>query len=484
MGQRIKKSIATGATLLTLGAGGTIAVDSQINPYTDMGDRQAMAIAQDLPEAGEAKVELIKERPEVRLKKWSGEVDLGVRYDGVKSAGSRALLTNRMEWKSQKEEVHAYPKDNGDFEIEVVLKEKPKTNKFDFQLDGYQDLDFFYQPALTPEEIEQGAERPENVVGSYAVYHKSKSNHVIGKTNYATGKAFHIYRPKAIDANGNEVWATLDYKNGVLSVTVPQEFLNTAVYPVLVDPTFGYNTIGGSTERIADRYGSNASDSDHVRVGYTLEGVSGQVTAITAYLGQYESGNAKASVVINQKDGGGANTHTQVGDYSERNDIPMAEDWRVFNYSATISDGNNYILNIVGDGSSLPFSSYNELYTYYDEVMSGPTNDYYMTYPYPSYSVESPWVASPKGNYDYDGWSDFEGYTFPLNFIVNNNGLVYKCKLSHLWDANKEPGVSPGWQTYWEELPSKKQYSIYATYTEVGEPPAATPIYEDFWDDE
>ena len=80
------------------------------------------------------------------------------------------------------------------------------------------------------------------------MYQKTKANHRVGSTNYATGKAFHVYRPQAIDANGAEVWAELNYDNGTLSVTVPQKFLEEAVFPVRVDPTFGYTTCGAAQE--------------------------------------------------------------------------------------------------------------------------------------------------------------------------------------------------------------------------------------------
>src|SRR3990167_10044130 len=145
-----------------------------------------------------------------------------------------------MEWKDVREEVHAYPINNENFEIEIILKDRPDINTFDFTIDGADNLDFFYQPPLTQKEIDEGASRPDNVIGSYAVYHKTKANHRVGSINYATGKAFHIYRPKATDANGAEVWAELNYPNGTLTVTVPQKFLDDAVYPVRVDPTFGY----------------------------------------------------------------------------------------------------------------------------------------------------------------------------------------------------------------------------------------------------
>jgi len=238
-------------------------------------DRFEVRIPQSLPEAGEAKVEMIRSRPEVRFKKWNGEVNLGVRYAKVQGAGVQ--VGNRTEWRGAKEEVHAYPIDDENFEIEVVLKEKPDTNVFEFQIDGAEDLDFFYQPELTQDEIDEGASRPENVVGSYAVYHKTKANHRVGSINYATGKAFHIYRPKAIDANGVEEWAELLYDSGVLSVTVPQSFLDEAVYPVRVDPTFGYTTIGGT--------GSNIGE-DTIRLSSTWAAPeNGIVEKLTVYLG-------------------------------------------------------------------------------------------------------------------------------------------------------------------------------------------------------
>jgi hypothetical protein len=204
-----------------------------------------------------------------------------VSYEKVKAKGSRKLFTDRMEWKDSKEEVHAYPLDakagmeDGGFEIEVVLNEKPDTNVFDFKIEGAEDLDFFYQPALTQEEIDGGASRPENVVGSYAVYHNEKKDHRIGGTDYATGKAYHIYRPRVIDAGGVEQWAALSYENGTLSITVPQTFLDDAAYPLRVDPTFGNTNIGATTGSIEDAFAG---------ADYTLTAGTGVVSTLHAYV--------------------------------------------------------------------------------------------------------------------------------------------------------------------------------------------------------
>jgi hypothetical protein len=84
--------------------------------------------------------------------------------------------------------------EDGGFEIEIILQEKPKSNVFAFQIEAAQDLDFFDQPKLSPEEIAEGAVRPENANGSNAVYPKTKANHRVGDTLYSTGKACHTYR--------------------------------------------------------------------------------------------------------------------------------------------------------------------------------------------------------------------------------------------------------------------------------------------------
>ena len=68
--------------------------------------------------------------------------------------------------------------------------------------------------------IDDGEDRPENVIGSYAIYHKTKVNYCTncGTLNYATGKFGHFYRPKIIDKDGNWVWGILVYTEGKFTV--------------------------------------------------------------------------------------------------------------------------------------------------------------------------------------------------------------------------------------------------------------------------
>jgi hypothetical protein len=129
------------------------------------------------------------------------------------------------------------------YEVNLILNKPPPTNIFYYPI-TVKNAEFYYQPPLTPEEVAQGCVRPENVVGSYAVYGPKKDN------EYGTGKIMHIYRPKVTDAKGAWVWGALDYKDGVLSVTVDPVWLSKAVYPVTIDPTFGYTSQGASSTTI------------------------------------------------------------------------------------------------------------------------------------------------------------------------------------------------------------------------------------------
>lgn len=253
-----KTLIAGSLTLGSVFVGGT-ALDNSINPYTDLTDnRLEIKVEQEIEKAGTQEIDIIKEEPVVVFNKWDRQVRLGLEYDGFKASGDRQLFTNRVEWKTAKEEMHAYPTAEGDFEIDIILNEKPTTNIFTFTVHGYEDLDFFYQPERTQEEIDRGVNRPPEVVGSYAVYHKTLKDYrpLLSQaeieagflsTNYSTGKVAHIYRPLVIDADGTEIWGELLYTEGKLSVRVDQTYLDKATYPVRIDPTIGHAVVGGSS---------------------------------------------------------------------------------------------------------------------------------------------------------------------------------------------------------------------------------------------
>ena len=231
-----------------------------------------------------------KFKPKVKLSRWKwgrapANFDIALKTQAV---GSHSIRGGKVSWQTpdfdfdvyglEPEEIEGMEADGrGGIEFELVLKKKPPTNKFEWTIDT-PDLKWFYQSALTQEEIDEGLERPDNVVGSYAVYHKTRCDaHKDPLTTPANlgimgmkTKAFHVYRPYVVDNIGNETWGELDLNAGVLTVSVDQTWLDNATYPVVIDPTFGFTSIGetklsGTTDRIWGTKGNPGENGDVTR---------------------------------------------------------------------------------------------------------------------------------------------------------------------------------------------------------------------------
>ena len=247
-------------------------------------------------------------KPQYKVRRW-GEVDFSIRAE-EHSLATVEMVGEKIVYKHPKFDVEMFDEpgagEDGGFEFQWKLYGVPDSNvlKATIVTDG---LNFFFQPPLTQQEIDEGASRPENVVGSYAVYHATKGgmNDIAGM-EYKVGKAFHIFRPKVTDANGVETWGELniDEQNGLLTVTIDQTWLDNAVYPVMVDPTFGYTSIGvtesnnydtvrsyvtsalssnGTLDKISYYSASFDAGSDRFKGAvYSISGSTGTLVASTA----------------------------------------------------------------------------------------------------------------------------------------------------------------------------------------------------------
>lgn len=256
------------AGIAALIASGSLAVDVSVFDGKPM-DKHEERIASELVTV-EQKENVVEARAP-----WKGEAGLTIKYDLGETTPAERLADKR------KKEVIYERVDFGDggFKIDVLLNEKPDTNRFCYTVEGAGNYDFFYQPALTPEEIAEGAERPDDIVGSYAVYHKTLKNHRIGGENYATGKVMHIPRPQVWSMSDvdTKVWAELSYAEPNLCVTVPQDFLDKATYPVRVDPTFGYTSIGATGQFVV---ATNAVRGSYLNPSASTDG---QVDSVSVY---------------------------------------------------------------------------------------------------------------------------------------------------------------------------------------------------------
>lgn len=346
----IKKTIAgaTGATALIMGG-----VDASVLNETPI--ERVETIATERVEAKQ-----IDNRVETTFS-WKDQQPIKVTYDMGEPTMAERVADKR------KKEVITETVDFGDggFKIDVILNEKPDTNRFCYDIENAEDYDFFYQPPLTKEEIEDGAVRPPEIEGSYAVYHKTKKNHVLGEENYATGKVMHIPRPEVWEVNNQAStteWADLSYtEQEGLCVTARQEFLDNATYPVRIDPTFGYTSVGASDIGI----GSNRI---HGTV-FTAPSDVGAISKLTVYTDAPFGGNIKGVIVLNSaltivEDGVG---NAVAG--------PSPSDWvdSTFSTEPTLSPSTDYLLSITKTGSTIDM--------FYDTVegatsLDDNTNDY------------------------------------------------------------------------------------------------------------
>lgn len=290
--------------------------------------------------------------PQIKLKRWGNECNFSVRLvDATPGKAEVTVDKEKVIWAKGNREARFYAQgwgvDNGAFEFEVVLLAKPASNVISFTLQS-KELAFFYQPPLTQEELDGGTERPDNVDGSYAVYHASRENahpNQAEADKYKAGKAFHIYRPKLTDAFGDEIWADLNISGGLMTITVDQAWLDKAVYPVVLDPNFGYETIGGTNPAYIedDLVGSlftSPADAD------TADSITFRTVALTI------NGNAKGVLVLHSdlnivtNGVGGATAET------------TTESWNTstFGTSPSLSPSTPYVLMWIHDGSSFGFN--------------------------------------------------------------------------------------------------------------------------------
>lgn len=363
----MKKILASLGILSTLTVGGVGAervasFDARVIADADISIKGEMI--KQRQEGNEVRVEMSwKDQPGIVVKKDMGEASA---LEKVRGKRDMEIITEQAD---------------GNFKIDFRLNKKPKTNVFCQAIEGAEDYDWSYQPPLTQAEIDAGAVRPENVVGSYAVEHKTLANQLnvlltkkeltqlergdfdqqiadgeiatttykgeerwqwVG-TNYETGKAFHIYRPEVWEIDNKEAtreWAELSYADGTLCVTVDQDFLDSANYPVRVDPTFGYTSVGGTSD--------TPSSGTFVGSKHTSPSDVDEVTDIFVYAGAGFIGEANGVVVLN------SDKSIVGGETGQESSNWTSAAWRELDYETlpSLSASTDYILGVTKGGTA------------------------------------------------------------------------------------------------------------------------------------
>lgn len=204
----------------------------------------------------------------------------------------------------------------------IVLHRQPVRVRWRVAMDFPIGVTLHYQPALTPEEIAEGCHRPESVVGSYAVF------------DGGGAKIGHVLRPFAVDDAGEFTWLVLDRDTaaGVFTIRGDAAWFARAKYPVIIDPTFGYTSIGASNINFGLNYirangpYSPASSGDATEV--SLYGNTGSSLVTQGIYG--ESGGNPSALL---RDTGGSTMPSSVG-------------WKtqILDSSLPISSGTTYFI--------------------------------------------------------------------------------------------------------------------------------------------
>jgi len=358
--------------------------------------------------------------PQQKIKRWDNEVNCSLRL--VHDEKSPEVITEdgKIKWKGSKVEAHFYDIKNdehpkGASEFEILLLKDPRTKK----TGNYQvkftvvdkGVEYFKQPMERKQHPNGHWSCDENVLGSYAVYAKENKINWTGGKEYKCGKVGHIYRPRIEDSAGKWVWGDLNIANGFLTVDIPQEFLDKAVYPVkhAAGLTFGYTSAGSREDRyLAAKYSRAVNNRESTLVSSPVS--NGTLDSLSAYLRADTTNTIDISAFVNSKDSGGSNSHNQIA-FSESTNIAISTTvgWKTFSFaSEAISSVTNYILNVLGNGAKCTnntgvfIRSDSTSTVFYEEGFNEAQGKTYAN------GKEDPWtIASLTGNYRFSIYATY-----------------------------------------------------------------------------
>ena len=350
--------------------------------------------------------------PQIKSLHWDNDANFSVRLSDCEG-GIASEKDGKIEWVKGKKTSRIYEIDideDGGFEFEVELSEKPSSNVIEYTIQS-KNFDFFYQPALTEEQLEVENVRPDNIIGSYAVYHKTRKNNRVGGKAYRTGKAFHIYRPFVEDADNNRVWCDLDINDGLMIITIPQKFLDEATYPIVIDPTFGYTSVGGSVTTVARNSYCGGKNVTRTGTPATLSSAATSIDSLHAYIKSNGwSGTVTTVVMLNVDGGGDPGNHPLEVSSEEEISYTSTPGWETFDTGLPSGavDADDYLFSISADPTDIPEDLVEDVNVYYDstEIDGRYIETFYDDSTCYSDSQEDPWTP-------------------PINIYNNNIHSIY-----------------------------------------------------------
>ncbi len=218
--------------------------------------------------------------PHIDFVLWDGEDTLGIDLPEIPDGWTETADGTKITLSHSVIDAEIYMLDDNQLEFAAILKVKPPGSKKNWRFDlvGWESFDFRFQEDATQypgativningedhaqwvdPDIGDTCLRPLDMCGGYAVYHATKAN-----SEYGTGKVINIPRPIFIDNLGVTAWGGIDITSGVMSITPPDgNWLNSAAYPVTIDPTFGFTGVGATESSYASDVNTEQDSADY-----------------------------------------------------------------------------------------------------------------------------------------------------------------------------------------------------------------------------
>lgn len=220
--------------------------------------------------------------PQAKFMRWDNEVNLSLRLVTDEKDGAVTSNKDKVSFKGKDLEAHFYAVEpdpltesleDGGIEIDIRLLSKPKKNEVRFTINskglklekqgpltdeykiGWDEfhqcyIKLVYSTLVIDENNNTIAYRPEHIVGSYAVQCIEAKTNFVGRKLYRASKFGHIPKMKMFDALGKWAWAEPNIEGEELVITIPQDFIDSAEYPIAnaAGLVFGYTSVGATTE--------------------------------------------------------------------------------------------------------------------------------------------------------------------------------------------------------------------------------------------
>lgn len=290
-----------------------------------------------------------KFEPKIRIHKWD-EVFFGIKLPAPLLGGgdSHDHDGSILWWRRQDVEVRFYdiPDDESEFggyEYEVTLHSAPPTNQWTLEVET-SNVEWVYQPLDINEYGPPGTVIvPDRVLGSYAIYATGNRRN----NKYKAGKVAHLYRPFAQDAIGQTTWCAYNadvQTAGQLTISIPQAFLDIAVYPIVIDPTVGHTSIGGSAYTPTS---TSSSDYDHTTLR-SDQVTTGAASIVSAQAALYTiSGSFQTKVTVYDKGPNVASDDLVATSNARTNTETGTSEWRTHTITGSLSAATDYQAGII-----------------------------------------------------------------------------------------------------------------------------------------